>query len=1442
MSLLRSFSQFVFGSTPTETSARGSNRRDENAAFRQCRIERLEDRRVLSANPVVAGVTFFETDNGADLIPDYFEVTFQGGSETTRLTGFTIDGDQDRSGGRSLGDIIFHSAPNIAGAGDYHAFKFDSINSKGIVESDIVSWKVSNDGLLLDVQLKNFEAGDVLAFTIDVDEIEKLRPDKIVSGTEMETSLFQATFVDAHYTMERITGVGAAGETSGMFWDYYDDFMNVANQLAKQNLELKADNAGGHMDRTAAAWDGYNLIEKPVSISGRVFHDNNINCLQDGTEMGIAGVKLTLERLNSNGQYEQVANTTTDSQGDYKFGVDLGLKPGTYRVIETQPDGYLSVGAMPGTVAGNKTGSIHTIADSQPNILAGIIIPKGDMHAINYDFCEVMPVQLSGYVFHDRNDNGMMESGEEGISDVQILVRRTGGLQTTDIFANWNNIIVTTDSNGFYSVMGLPPGVYEIIEINQYPGQKNPLVDFLDGKDMVGTVNGTTRGTTGQDHHTQVLLHAGDASLNNNFGELKPVSLSGYVSQADRNGNCTKPGDANYMGIQGVTIELYNSRGQMVSTTKTKTDGTFEFTGLFPGSYSIKQIQPAGFLDGADHVGTVNGANQGTVSANDMISQINLMSGQSGIRYGFCEHLPANVSGRVFHDRNDNGVIDSGEEGISGVTIRLLNADGRPVMIDNGGTQMVLVAITDTNGNYKFENLRAGEYQIQQIQPNGWVDGKDSVGSLGGLTSNDLFTKIMVRDGDAGVRYDFGEFKLSSISGYVHVDSDGNCTPDSAGDLPIANVSMQLLDQNGNVVKTTMTNKDGFYEFKELLPGTYSVRQTQPTEYFTGGQKVGYLMGHPDVKPGTAAENLISNIMLKSNFNVVQYNFCEVAGAAISGKVFQDGPAFKTQDGLVPANYRSLRDGQFTSDDKPIGAVRMALYWYIDPKSQEIAPRPVMLSEVLGQHYSHMSGANSPVYVMTDSQGNYKFDGLAAGNYIVLQSQPVGYVDANNYVGTTTGLAFNSFETASTAPQSLLSTFSQQQLMDTLANIRVNNGQVSMQNNFTEVLVSQLPPPTPDLPNIPQLPPVNGHSPGPGVPLTGFGGLLGHQGINSNVFVGIGFSATMPTNPPVVYSWHLSLINDGTPREAQGNGSAPWHEVGYLSELDWNRFDMEQGQWTFTTEGANGSYKKANIASTFGTLGGKPLVGDFNGDGLDQIAIFKDGYWFIDSNGNGTWDKDDLMIRLGNEDDQPVVGDWDGDGKADIAIFGPQWQGDEYAISREPGLPDRENHRYTRPKNIPPVIEEAVEGSRVLKQGVVGRNRADVIDHVFSFGQEGDIAISGDFNGDGITQIGVFNNGAWTIDSNGDGRLDIRDQRFQFGQSGDIPVVGDFDGDGISDLAVYRDGRWYIDTNGNRQLDAADRVFEMKGEGYPVAGDFNGDGKDTPVLYQTTSPTYRQAN
>jgi hypothetical protein len=70
------------------------------------------------------------------------------------------------------------------------------------------------------------------------------------------------------------------------------------------------------------------------------------------------------------------------------------------------------------------------------------------------------------------------------------------------------------------------------------------------------------------------------------------------------------------------------------------------------------------------------------------------------------------------------------------------------------------------------------------------------------------------------------------------------------------------------------------------------------------------------------------------------------------------------------------------------------------------------------------------------------------------------------------------------------------------------------------------------------------------------------------------------------------------------------------------------------------------------------VVGDWNGTGIEQIALFtsKDGTWYLDRNGNEKWDgcnKDKCLGQFGTKGDIPIVGDWDGTGKVRIGVFRP---------------------------------------------------------------------------------------------------------------------------------------------------------------------------------------------
>jgi hypothetical protein len=256
--------------------------------------------------------------------------------------------------------------------------------------------------------------------------------------------------------------------------------------------------------------------------------------------------------------------------------------------------------------------------------------------------------------------------------------------------------------------------------------------------------------------------------------------------------------------------------------------------------------------------------------------------------------------------------------------------------------------------------------------------------------------------------------------------------------------------------------------------------------------------------------------------------------------------------------------------------------------------------------------------------------------------------------------------------------------------------------------------------------------------------------------------------------------------------------------------------------------------------GGTPVTGDFNGDGTFEVAIFKDGRWYIDLNDNGEWDEGDLWAKLGHRYDLPVTGDWDGDGKTDIGIYGPAWLRDPRAIANEPGMPDPDNENTHVHKNLPPTLERTTSGRREMKRTAQGKRREDVIDHVFLYGLPGDHPVVGDWNGDGIDTIAVFRDGRWHRDIDGDGKWTNSDVRDGFGQKGDKPVVGDFNGDGIDELGVFRDGTWYIDTNGNGVIDPEDTVIELGRAGdIPVVGDWDGNGTSDPGVFHDPGPAVR---
>lgn len=1331
----------------------------------------MEPRRLLAVDllPIEVGAVYLEDAGGQDTVGDLFHVTFQGGAAGTEMTRLEINTDKDGDGVLDIGECLFDIDPATPGA--YGSVPFSIIESTGIDSWDI---SVTDGGMTLVMTFTGFDAGDKLIFSIDVDEQLFGGPSPVAEGAEFEYSKLSATFEADHFY--DVTG-------TDVFFDVFSTALsNSSLDLPPEEYNVYATNEEPLPLYTAGAIFEVNQEPLPITISGSVYEDLDMDNEFDAAESGIGGVKLTLFELVS-GQYVSTGRTTfTAGDGSYEFNE---VSPGTYRVAETQPLDFLSVGAQAGNVDGTTRGDVL-----DQDTITNVTLVGGESSVEN-NFGEIRPASISGHVYHDADNDGVFDSNETGIGSARVTVERVTdsgepdtGFPDDDDFPSdsewgtWDTIgaepiVVYTASDGSWSVGNLMPGEYRVTEVT-------PL-GYYDGLDTPGSAGGTAHNPG--DKIDDITLGPNEAATDYDFGELLPGGISGYVYADDDNDGVFDNGE---LPIAGVTLALIDASGNVTGeTTVTDANGYYEFTNLAPGVYGVIETQPSGYYDGLDTAGSAGGTAQ---NPGDKISGATIGSGVFATDYNFGELRPGGISGYVYADDDNDGVFDSTEQPIAGVTLALTDSSGTPT----GAT-----VITDANGYYEFTNLKPGVYGVMETQPDGYYDGLDTAGSAGGAAQNpgDQITGAVIGSNVFGTDYNFGELRPGSIAGRVFVDYDGDDTLDY-NERVLPGVTIRLFDEDGIKVSETTTNNAGEYSFDGLAPGMYCVVEIQPAGFTDAADWAGTL-------GGVVSNDRVCEIILLPGSVGTDYDFTELELGAISGYVFQDGPTVQLgMEDPIP-DPATIRDGVRNSSDKPIAGVTLTLGD--------------------GSGVPLLNGSGNPITTTTNSNGYYEFTDLVPGVYTVLQDHPDGYIDSIDTPGSAGGIAVNPKDNLTPATLSILAVDPQD---DAIIQIVIQPGQEATSYNFSEIRVQRepfIPPPhvDPDPEVVErQLPPMSSPDPTPVPKYQPF-----YREVVSS-FSGGGLV--------VDHTWHLSVIDGGQPRRALDaietatiEGANP-----YFNPVSWSGKKLDKSRWLIANDQG-----EVDFETIFGIDGAMPVTGDWDGDGSDQVGVFIAGYWFLDLNGDGVWDDNDLWIRLGDDGDQPVTGDWDGDGKTDIGIFGHAWKDDPRAILAEPGLPTVKNEPVGKFKNLPPDPEEAPEQLRKMKRTAAGPIRTDLIDHVFRFGMAGDRAVAGDFNGDGIATIGVFRAGNWYLDVDGNGRWSNDDLFIPYGQKGDIPVVGDFNGDGIDEIGVWRAGEWLIDSNGNHEVDAQDKVFELGEKGdIPIAGDFNGDGTDELGVYRSTLP------
>ncbi|CAN5903873.1 hypothetical protein BH11MYX4_BH11MYX4_38140 [soil metagenome] len=121
---------------------------------------------------------------------------------------------------------------------------------------------------------------------------------------------------------------------------------------------------------------------------------------------------------------------------------------------------------------------------------------------------------------------------------------------------------------------------------------------------------------------------------------------------------------------------------------------------------------------------------------------------------------------------------------------------------------------------------------------------------------------------------------------------------------------------------------------------------------------------------------------------------------------------------------------------------------------------------------------------------------------------------------------------------------------------------------------------------------------------------------------------------------------------------------------------------------------------------------------------------------------------------------------------------------------------------------------------------------VVRWGENGDVPITADFDGDGRADITVWRptTGEWWTIRRSTGAT----TRTVWGQQGDVPVAADYDGDGKADIAVFRASVhtwWFI-----LSADSSVKTAQWGDPGdIAVPADYDGDGKADVAIWRPST-------
>jgi hypothetical protein len=273
------------------------------------------------------------------------------------------------------------------------------------------------------------------------------------------------------------------------------------------------------------------------------------------------------------------------------------------------------------------------------------------------------------------------------------------------------------------------------------------------------------------------------------------------------------------------------------------------------------------------------------------------------------------------------------------------------------------------------------------------------------------------------------------------------------------------------------------------------------------------------------------------------------------------------------------------------------------------------------------------------------------------------------------------------------------------------------------------------------------------------------------------------TGTSALFGTDLWMMNaDGSaPVELTPGGKANWYAIPRVDQPV-GLVDPATGLWHLArSDGSTTSFY-------YGNPGDLPILGDWDGDGTATPGLYRQSDGFFYSRNSNTTGVADAECFAGDPSDVPIAGDWDGDGDDNLGIYRPS---------------EQRFYLYTSTCTGTPMGAAQIS---------------------FLFGNPGDKPVAGDWDGDGIDEVGLHRESTgffyWrnTLDTG------VADGEIFFGDPGDRFVAGDWGtGDGKDTPGLFRPSDVTFYFRHTLTQGVADSQFTWTGAGsswLPVAGDF----------------------